>query len=295
MLIPEFKRRRKLLPEDKSRGLLIVDGHSTRQNASLMKAFIDANIDVAILPAHTSHVTQPLDVCFFSIFKRRLVPLIDYKHATTTAERRLALLKSAQLAFQSAACTYYIEKSFIRAGIIPLNRSKLLQSDCVLTTPKAEIITPGIPKKKKSDLFKISNSILTDKVAILEEIESTRAAAATPKKRKEPFDESQAPNPKKSKKTASTLHQVVEVEEEEETFVVTEPKQCCLCTRPPMVPTQSWTQCPLCPDAWICHHHPMLLVDHYAQVHPDDEVPGRNRRSRLTRYRDEWMIDIHDE
>lgn len=261
-----------------------------------MKAFADAEIDVAILPAHTSHVTQPLDVCFFAIFKRRLVPLIDYKHATTTAERRLALLKSAQLAFQSAACTYYIEKSFIRAGIIPLNRSKLLQSDCVLTTPKAEIITPDAPKKKRSDLFKISNSILTDKVAILEEIESTRAAAAaTPKKRKEPIDESQAPNPKKPKKTASLPQKVVEEEEEEEIFVATEPKQYCLCTRPPMVPTKAWTQCPSCSDAWICRHHPMPLVDHYTQAHPDEEVPGRTRRSRLSRYRDEWTMDIDDE
>ena len=296
VLIPEFKRRRKLLPADKRRGLLILDGHSTRQNASLVKAFAEAEIDVAILPAHTSHITQPLDVCFFAIFKRRLVPLIDFKHASTTAERRLALLKSARLAFQSAACTYYIEKSFSRAGIIPLNSSKLLESDCVLTTPKAEIISPDAPKKKRSNLFRISNSILTDKLEELELIEEERAAAATtPKKRQQDANESQAPVPKRPKKSASAPQVEYEEPEEEDEFACLVPKECSCCDRSPSVPNKKWTKCPICKDQWVCSLHPMGLTDHYTEHHPDDEVPGRSRRSKLSRYRNEWMMDDDDE
>ena len=179
-------------------------------------------------------------------------------------------------------------------GIIPLNRSKLLQSDCVLTTPKAEIIAPDAPKKKRSELFRISNSILTDRVEDLEEVEENRAtAAATPNKKRNAIDEVAAPSAKRPKKATSQAPKVIQEEEEEETWKVSEPKQCCLCSRPPMVPTKAWTQCPSCTDTWICRHHPMGLEDHFTEEHPDHEVPGRKRRSKLSRYRDEWMMTKH--
>ena len=89
----------------------------------------------------------------------------------------------------------------------------------------------------------------------LEEIEENRAAAAaTPNKKRHPVDEVAAAIAKRPKKTTSQAPKVIQEEEEEETFEVGEAKQCCLCTRPPMIPMKAWIQCPSCTDTWICRH-----------------------------------------
>ena len=72
VIIPKFKEQRKLAPLDLQRGLLVVDGHSSRWNPDLMEKFSENNIDVVSLVSHTSHVCQPLDATVFGIFKEEL-------------------------------------------------------------------------------------------------------------------------------------------------------------------------------------------------------------------------------
>lgn len=72
IIIPAFEEARKKAPPNKQRGLLILDGHSSRWNPKLMRAFQDHGIDVIVLLSHTSHVTQPLDAVVFGTFKHEL-------------------------------------------------------------------------------------------------------------------------------------------------------------------------------------------------------------------------------
>jgi len=52
--------------------LLVMDGHSSHITANMIAFCIDKDIDILILPAHTSHLLQPLDVSIFSSLKRAL-------------------------------------------------------------------------------------------------------------------------------------------------------------------------------------------------------------------------------
>jgi hypothetical protein len=52
------------------RARLFLDGHPTRRCWSLWEEAAKLNIDVHVLPAHTSHLLQPLDRCVFACLKQ---------------------------------------------------------------------------------------------------------------------------------------------------------------------------------------------------------------------------------
>ena len=52
------------------RRLLIADGHGSHIQADLIAHCMQNNIDLLIMPAHCSHILQPLDIGVFSAFKR---------------------------------------------------------------------------------------------------------------------------------------------------------------------------------------------------------------------------------
>lgn len=59
------------------RRLLIMDGHSSHITANIITFCMDKSIDILVLPSHTSHVLQPLDVGVFSPLKRALASETD--------------------------------------------------------------------------------------------------------------------------------------------------------------------------------------------------------------------------
>lgn len=295
VLIPHFNRRRKDLPANKQRGLLIVDGHSSRLNAKLMKAFRDNNIDVLIIPAHTSHILQPLDLCFFGIFKRRLRVFPEFKYAQTAGQKRIALLTSAQFSFEQASATYYITRSFFKAGIIPLNTSRLMTHHAVLQAPTPAYILQTVPSKKRGDRPDISNSILTDRVEELEEYEIARAAKQTSKKRKQTEAPVEQPKAKKAKRVETVqLEEADDAQEAKEANLVI-PRECILCGHHSTHGAKTWTSCDQCDDIWICTGHPTGLAGHYAAAHPQDEVPTRRRRANPRVYQGDYCMDDDDE
>lgn len=50
--------------------LLIYDGHSSHISLDVIEAAILNNIHIIVLPAHTTSILQPLDVCVFKTFKQ---------------------------------------------------------------------------------------------------------------------------------------------------------------------------------------------------------------------------------
>jgi len=52
------------------RAALIVDGHSSSYDLETFQALNEAGIDLIILPAHSSHITQPLDITLNGILKK---------------------------------------------------------------------------------------------------------------------------------------------------------------------------------------------------------------------------------
>ncbi len=54
----------------RDRAVLVVDGHLSRYDLETFEALDNAGIDLIILPAHSSHITQPLDLNLNGIVKR---------------------------------------------------------------------------------------------------------------------------------------------------------------------------------------------------------------------------------
>ena len=54
-----------------------MDGHSSHITANVIAFCMEHAIDLLILPPHTSHVLQPLDVSMFSPLKRALAAETD--------------------------------------------------------------------------------------------------------------------------------------------------------------------------------------------------------------------------
>jgi hypothetical protein len=60
-----------------SRYLLIIDGHSSHGTPRFIAYFITSKIDLFLLPPHSSHKTQPLDLSIFGPLKTALNLEVD--------------------------------------------------------------------------------------------------------------------------------------------------------------------------------------------------------------------------
>lgn len=56
--------------------VIILDGHTSHISVEVIRFAMDNNLDILQLPSHSSHVTQPLDVCAFGIFKRQITEVL---------------------------------------------------------------------------------------------------------------------------------------------------------------------------------------------------------------------------
>jgi hypothetical protein len=52
--------------------ILLYDGHATHIIAGIIKIARESNVHLFVLPPHSSHMLQPLDVAAFSPFKQQL-------------------------------------------------------------------------------------------------------------------------------------------------------------------------------------------------------------------------------
>ncbi|EIW65542.1 hypothetical protein TREMEDRAFT_66455 [Tremella mesenterica DSM 1558] len=126
------------------RRLLIVDGHSSHVNYTFLQLCDSLRIAVCILPPHSTHLLQPLDVGVFS-------PLSSHYTTVSTQlsvawEGRVGMSKALfylifKQAWANALSESTIRHAFAKAGIHPRNRNVVI--DSVFTRP----ITPP-PKEQ---------------------------------------------------------------------------------------------------------------------------------------------------
>jgi hypothetical protein len=62
---------------DGKQRLLLLDGHRSHLMARFIAFCIDKSIDLVVLPPHTSHILQPLDISVFSPLKQALLTEIE--------------------------------------------------------------------------------------------------------------------------------------------------------------------------------------------------------------------------
>ena len=106
------------------RALLIIDGHTSRENAFALQLLEAAKIDVLTIPAHTSHILQMFDVAIASVLKRvfsdKFNEGVRHLSSGNMAVQYRILAVSSFLTAWSAACTYTnCQAGAIATGTIP--------------------------------------------------------------------------------------------------------------------------------------------------------------------------------
>lgn len=127
--------------------LLIVDGHPSRRNYLANYIFSCFNIDLVVLPGHTSHVLQPFDLTVAAPLKSQLkinlansqfhIDNLDFNNfgllQKKTAQQVQNMLITCFLDAHQRVCTQSnIRSGFEASGIFPLDPKRPLESEYTL-------------------------------------------------------------------------------------------------------------------------------------------------------------------
>ena len=120
-----------------NRFLLILDGHSSRINSAALHYLSSHQIDVIILPSHTSHITQPFDVGIAGIlkchFKKKILQFLresEVVHISSDSMRLMAVMALLE-ALGSALTPSNQMRAFEATGIVPFDPFNTVSSPYV--------------------------------------------------------------------------------------------------------------------------------------------------------------------
>lgn len=133
--------------------LLICDGHDSHITGAWIAHCMNNNIVLMVLPPHSSHLTQPLDVGVFGPLKRLMASALE-SHLSTQLHRMINaewLFPFVQ-AHEGAFSVQNIRGGFCGTGIFPYNPSKVLNrikspvQDCIEIRPSTPTtsVTPFV-------------------------------------------------------------------------------------------------------------------------------------------------------
>jgi len=137
--------------QDKAAGeyrLLICDGHDSHITAEWIAHCIDNDILLMILPPHSSHLTQPLDVGVFGPLKKHMAweiePLI---RLGVLRIQKVEWLTAFVRAHDKALCAKNILSGFRGTGIYPFLLTKVLHrvTSSPPPQPPSQLSTPENP------------------------------------------------------------------------------------------------------------------------------------------------------
>jgi hypothetical protein len=135
VFIPHVQRVRRKLKEngggEDQQALLWLDSHASRLNISAIRELEHANITIATLPAHTSHIIQPLDCGVNNRLKQSL------RYQKTSGDivwdqgletYRRSLLECVMSACWDAHNPKIIRRAFESTGLVPWNPDYVLSN-----------------------------------------------------------------------------------------------------------------------------------------------------------------------
>ena len=127
------------------RHLLILDGHNLHVTLDVIREARAAGLDILMLPAHTSHAMQPLDVSIFKPFRVHFRAYQDYWTSRNMSQpaNKTTLAQWVSLGLRKALTSSNIVSGFRGTGIWPINpaamNSKLTSSEIFCQTSIAEV------------------------------------------------------------------------------------------------------------------------------------------------------------
>ena len=126
--------------------LLLLDGHKTHVSVGLVEWANEHGIILFILPAHTSHLLQPMDVACFGPFQRIYDSLChSFTRDISGTITRYNICELACRAYTRALSAENLHSAFRRTGIYPLNKEAIPKESLI----PAELYVLG--NQKESD------------------------------------------------------------------------------------------------------------------------------------------------
>jgi hypothetical protein len=147
--------------------LLILDGHISRANLTALMIFCLFNVDVLILPGHTTHVLQPLDVAVNSPLKTEfknqltqrtsaILEQLQERQATKADTLRCQMVSAFLNAFHAVTTPGTLCNAFETTGFTPFNPNRPHESLFVATAPAG--VFEGVTRRPNG----INAELLTD-------------------------------------------------------------------------------------------------------------------------------------
>jgi hypothetical protein len=128
--------------------MLVLDGHESHESAAFQEYCKANNIITLCLPAHSSHLTQPLDVGCFSVLKRMYGRQIEtFIKAHVNHITKVEFFLAFHAAYNQSITTQNAKAGFRGAGLVPFDPQAVLSKlDVKLRTP-----TPSRPPSTATD------------------------------------------------------------------------------------------------------------------------------------------------
>lgn len=168
--------------------LLVLDGHGSHITAAVIRFCMDHNILIVLLPPHSSHLTQPLDVGIFSPLKTAMSKKLD-----TILRYGVPNIKKFEWAncYRDARPSAFKESNVLSAwsgtGLLPFNPQKIIRrlkaKECeaetqtiltTMTTPAPTVeslptstifnLVPTTPSKLDSIILRSANQALLSNI-----------------------------------------------------------------------------------------------------------------------------------
>lgn len=128
--------------------LLILDGHNSHMNLEFDQYCLDHNIIILCMPAHSSHLLQPLDVGCFSVLKRSYGRLVEQQTRLGIDHiDKQEFLRLYQQARPEALHKNNIQSGFRATGIHPYDPNQVLTLlHTALRTPSPQLLPQADPE-----------------------------------------------------------------------------------------------------------------------------------------------------
>ncbi|KAL8296578.1 hypothetical protein RB600_001864 [Gaeumannomyces tritici] len=153
-------RTQPLTPEAR---LLILDGHGSHVTKEFMSLCLRNNVFLLYLPAHTSHVLQPLDLSIFSPLKQAYRQKIGFQALFTcsTVVGKRQFLTAYAHARSEALIALNIKAGWRASGLWPRNIAKPLMSRFVLNNFSLDSQRSEIQQAAEDNRAKRRSTILS--------------------------------------------------------------------------------------------------------------------------------------
>jgi hypothetical protein len=134
--------------------LLILDGHESHHSADFERYCEENKIITLCMPAHASHLLQPLDVGCFSVLKKAYGRQIEYLiRCSITHISKIEFFSAFYAAFKATFTESNIRGGFKGAGLAPFDPENVISKlDVQLRTPTPpeEVTEPSTPWTSKT-------------------------------------------------------------------------------------------------------------------------------------------------